>query len=123
MQICVRPTIPDLLEFSKFPLVLNDEYGHHIKNVSKVTFKRISEEVCFVIVEYLEKDKSTNVDVERSRLFVLKGCKIDLTSIGLTEKQEKFHASLESTCKVKIPWYVRLAMRIVDRFLIKHERA
>lgn len=121
MQICVRPNIPDTLELADFPIVLNDEYGHHIKNVTKITFKLLSEKVCFVVIEYPEKDPKTNFIIEKSRMFVFKGCKIDLTSIGLTEKREKFHASLEPTCKSKIPLYVKVAMKVVDRFLKKQE--
>ncbi len=121
MEICLRPSSPDLSYLSSLPLILNDEYGHHIKNVSKITFNFLTKNLCVVTVEYPEKDIK-NVETVKVRTFFFRSCKINLASVGVPEAKEKFHASLEPACKVKIPLYVRVAMRIVDRFLNKQER-
>lgn len=122
MQICVRPNTSDFFENYAFPeLILNDEYGHRIKDISKVTFRTIENNLCIVEIEYPKKDNKTEHIEIKSRTFFLRSCRIDLASIGLTKKQEKFHASLEPACKCVTPWYVRVAMKVVRDFLKKEE--
>jgi len=122
MQICVSPNTSDFFENHYFPeMILNDEYGHRIKDISKVTFRAIENNLCIVVIEYTKKNKETGQIDIKSRTFFLRSCRIDLVSIGMTEKQEKFHVSLEPACKRKTPWYVRVAMKVVRDFLKKQE--
>ena len=102
-------------------LVLRDEYGHCFNGISKVDFRISSKNLCLVTVTYDHYDNVIKMSSDKTRTFILKSCRMDLSCIGLTEDQEKFKPYLETPCEINAPWYIRLAMKVVHRFLEKKE--
>ncbi len=65
----------------------------------------VSDDCLFLGINVLTKEKIEEkmVDVEKSRLFNISGCKIQVSSIGVIKEKEE----------VKIPWYCRLYNKIM----------
>lgn len=122
MGMCIMPNLSEVLSASNIPLIFKDEDGHRIENISKITFKTFSESICFVTIDYLIKDEVSKNDIEKNRTLILKECRFELLSLSIYKDEERVGALLKSNWSNKIPWYVKLSIKIVNNFF-KNKRS